>query len=234
LHTGWSRLPVFGEYLHRQSAVRTGLASGQKKTPENRGRSLGGNVKVTRRRRRISRRSVFKGSQPAMGQVAVADGNPGMGHQNLVDGGHQAAKQAGRRAKAEGSGFGHLGALVWRQPVAASSSETNLGIPDTSHNTFVCIAAIGLLQCSINRVIGFPNEKSRPEGRPLLRAGTLRSGHPKLRTGPLLAIGREADPREAQQHHCPCGWLRYGGGYRHRVVSPGLEGERAVVKLIIG
>jgi hypothetical protein len=60
----------------------------------------------------------------------------------------------------------------------------------------------------------------------------LRSGHPELRCGPLLAIGREADPGEAQQHHCPSGGLRHGGCYRQ--LAKIVEGESAVDKLVIG
>jgi hypothetical protein len=89
-----------------------------------------------------------------------------MGHQNMVDGSHQAAKQAGRRGEVEGSSFGHLGALVWRQPVAASSSESNLGIPDATHNPFVCIAAIYISQRNINGTIGFLNESGIQRERP--------------------------------------------------------------------
>jgi hypothetical protein len=46
--------------------------------------------------------------------------------------------------------------------VGASSSKSNLGIPNASRNPFVCIAAIDLSQCSINGVIGFPNEPGIP------------------------------------------------------------------------
>src|ERR1700687_3562333 len=37
------------------------------------------------------------------------------------------------------------------QRIAASRSEDNLRIPDTSDNTFVCIAAYYLLQCNIRQ-----------------------------------------------------------------------------------
>jgi hypothetical protein len=93
-------------------------------------------------------------SEPEIGQVAVADRDPGAGHQETVDRGHQAAEKAGGGREAEGRNFRHFGPHSGLQGNAAALLEIKLCIPDTRRNLFVCIAAICILQCTKNRVIG--------------------------------------------------------------------------------
>jgi hypothetical protein len=68
---------------------------------------------------------------------------------------------------------------------AALRSGGNLGIPDASHNSLVCIAAYPILQRNMNETIRFPNNKKaaenrRPlkgvEGKPAYSAATFRGG----------------------------------------------------------
>jgi hypothetical protein len=83
----------------------------------------------------------LQASKPGIGLVAIADRDPGAGHQKAVDGGHQAAQEAGGWSEAGGSSVGHDGPLFSRPQWAAVSSAADLGIPDASDNPSVCIAA---------------------------------------------------------------------------------------------
>ena len=82
--------------------------------------------------------------------VAVADGHFGVSEQEAVDGGDQAAEQAGRRGERNRSGLGH-GGFPFSETVriVVSSLKGNLCIPDARGNIFVCIAAFCALQCNI-------------------------------------------------------------------------------------
>ena len=93
-------------------------------------------------------------SEPEIGQVAVTDCDPGAGHQQAVDRGHQAAEKAGGGREAEGRNFRHFGLHSGAAGNAAALLEIKLCIPDTRRNLFVCMAAICVLQCNKNRVIG--------------------------------------------------------------------------------
>jgi hypothetical protein len=117
----------------------------------------------------LTRRSVnatalqrFQRLQAGIRQVAVAYRNAGAGHEQPIDGGHEPAEQAGSLKGGKGSGLGHFGPLCEGSQRAAFRSETNLGIPDATHNLSVCIAAYKILQRNINETMGFSNtEKGR-------------------------------------------------------------------------
>src|ERR1700755_1115755 len=75
-----------------------------------------------------------------MGEVAIARRDAGAGHQ-------QAIEQAGGGCEADGSSLGHC-IPFQKAPSARRDLGSNLRIPDTSNNAFVCIAAWRLSQCS--------------------------------------------------------------------------------------
>jgi hypothetical protein len=59
----------------------------------------------------------------------------------------------------KGRGLGHFDPLDEGSNRAAFRSEANLGIPDTTHNLSVCIAAYILLQRNINETMRFLNNE---------------------------------------------------------------------------
>jgi hypothetical protein len=130
--------------------MNSGCDGPQKKTPENRGlksgRSFAGSARPCRG---VLRCSVFSNSETEIGKVAVAVGNLGVRHQQSVDGGHQSAKQRGGGPEADRNSLGHLVPLLRCSGSLRCFRRPNLGIPDTSNNSFVCIAAFYLLQCNI-------------------------------------------------------------------------------------
>src|SRR5947207_528081 len=92
---------------------------------------------------------IYRASDAEIGKVPIAQRGAGRGHQHTIDGGHQAAEQGSGAREADGGSLGHCRPLSKARQIAASWSRDNLSIPDTSHNAFVCIAAICLLQCNI-------------------------------------------------------------------------------------
>ena len=92
-------------------------------------------------------------SEPESGQIAVADRGAGTRHQQAIDVGHEAAEQGGGRHVAKRrSGVGHDVPFFAADRAAwLVATGTNLGIPDTSNNPFVCIAAFLNVHCSIIR-----------------------------------------------------------------------------------
>src|SRR3984893_3884503 len=60
--------------------------------------------------------------------------------------------------------FDILGLSCRRWDIASCSS-AHLGIPDTSNNAFVCMAAYCRLQCNIDETIGIPNNKAAAGNR---------------------------------------------------------------------
>jgi hypothetical protein len=85
----------------------------------------------------VDRYQVESALEPKIRQVTVADRDAGARHQQTIDGRHQAAEQGGGRREAESCSLGHVDSLCG----SGSSVVHNLGIPDASHNSFVCIAA---------------------------------------------------------------------------------------------
>ena len=59
-------------------------------------------------KRAISPTLDLQGSEPGIGQVAVAYRDAGAGHQQAVEDGHESANEAGGRNDVDGSDFGHL------------------------------------------------------------------------------------------------------------------------------
>jgi hypothetical protein len=126
----------------------------------------------------------LQASKPEIGQVAVARGNAGAAHEQTIDRSDQAAEYSAGRGERGGSSVRHHGHLLGLQPKAALRSGANLGIPDTSDNPLVCMAAIEILQRNINETIGFPNNEKAAEnrrlfeifGKPVYSAATFRGG----------------------------------------------------------
>jgi hypothetical protein len=135
-------------------------------TPENRGHKSGSLLASSTRLRRRCSWSGFQSSETEIGKVAVADGNPGACHQQAIDSRHQVAKQRGGRREAERSGFGHLVPLLLYSGSLRCSLRSKLGIPDTTNNPFVCIAAFYLLHCSMIASGGGPNKRAAGNRRP--------------------------------------------------------------------
>ena len=109
----------------------------------------------------VFRGGAFRSSETEVGEVTVADSKVGARHQQTIDGGHKPAKKRGGGGReAERHCFGHCCPLVEAvQRIAAFCCSDSLCIPDASNNSFVCIAAYILLQCSIIETIGFPNDE---------------------------------------------------------------------------
>ena len=110
---------------------------------------------------------VLLGSEPKVGELAVAHRRIGAAEQETVDRRQKAAKKTTGRGEWNRSGIGHFGLISGTRRAAASCSETNLGMPDASSNPFVCIAAFCLPQCNIKRTV-FRIKKRPPDPGGLL------------------------------------------------------------------
>lgn len=108
----------------------------------------------------------LRGSEPRIRKVTVADRDAGVSHQQAIDGGHHAAKQRGRRHKAERSSLGHDCSLMATQQVAAVLIGTIkvCQMPDANH----LFAWQHIIFCNApwSSAISAPNKKAAGNRRP--------------------------------------------------------------------
>src|SRR6266851_245069 len=145
-------------------------AGAQKNGPENRGHSSKVWFQAVWLNERSDRTNAgFTGSKPEIGEIAVTHRHAGAGHQQAVDGDHQAAEQGSGGREADGSRLGHNSPLLGSAAGRCITIWGQSSIPDASNNAFVCIAAYCLLQCSKNGTIRVPDSKRPPESPTALK-----------------------------------------------------------------
>src|SRR5258706_7127362 len=100
--------------------------AGIKNGPENRGHSSKVLVRTVlqRKKRRPQKPCIYRVSEAEIGKVPIAQGGAGRGHQQTIDGGHQAAKQGGGGREADGGSLGHCRPLSKPRRIAASGLGT--------------------------------------------------------------------------------------------------------------
>jgi hypothetical protein len=146
----------------------TADSSWQKRTPAKSGSSGEVGMQVRSNRGDQVALQPLGRSETGIGQVAVADGDASACHQQSVDSGHEAAEHCGGRREAKGGGLGHSGSHLRHSGSLHLRLIRNLGIPDTSANPVVCMAAFLILQCNImpgkqGEAAFEPKQKGRPK-----------------------------------------------------------------------